>query len=544
MYLVFAFFLLFYSLTITKNLGVAHDAMSYLVNITRGTDLDHPHHLLYHWTARIWLLLFQLVQIPLSSATTVQLLNVLFGALTMALFYQLLRTSLSATGPMAFMGTLLPAFSYGFWFYTTTIEVYNIPLFLLLLTIMVLNGSINTKFRWYWVGLLHGAAILYHQVNVLFGIVILVFILKFSSSSITIAKQAIRKYLTVVVPMTIIPYLFTYVFIRHFTTFEQCWRWTTAYAQDNRYWIGFDPLFAIKIAKGLVNVFIGGHFIFALPSVERLLASMDRQFYFADEYFLVRDLPTVQATFLLIATLVFFVMIAYLVVNHRSNQKTILPERLRKTKSALVLWLSVYSVFFCFWDVGNIEFWIPQSLILWFLFLIRIRKTLQYPVYEKIRLIPLGILVLSLLTVNWLGSMRWLANDQYDFVLSKTLPIAKYAKPGDVIVTNYSWIVSDYFEYYSPAKMIAVSELFEEYDHSSQLTEVLRNRIDIALSRGNDVYVTQDAVSIDRFTEAHYGERVREIEAVWDSYRTHWKIYPTTIDTFYRIGAMSLPVLK
>jgi uncharacterized integral membrane protein len=71
------------------------------------------------------------------------------------------------------LGVSVIAFSYGAWFYSVNVEVYTPPLFFLLTSLYVITRKAPRKNDIWLIALLHSLAILFHQVNVLFGFVIL-----------------------------------------------------------------------------------------------------------------------------------------------------------------------------------------------------------------------------------------------------------------------------------------------------------------------------------------------------------------------------------
>src|SRR6478736_4039816 len=73
----------------------------------------------------------------------------------------------------AFLGTCLPAFSFGIWFYSANIEVYMPSLFFMLLILYKLTSDTFNNKTLSIVILLHVLAILFHQVNIIFTPVIL-----------------------------------------------------------------------------------------------------------------------------------------------------------------------------------------------------------------------------------------------------------------------------------------------------------------------------------------------------------------------------------
>src|SRR5689334_22453845 len=51
----------FFLFTLANNFSASHDSINYLIGIVNGTHLFHPHHLLYHYYAHLWLKLFSYI---------------------------------------------------------------------------------------------------------------------------------------------------------------------------------------------------------------------------------------------------------------------------------------------------------------------------------------------------------------------------------------------------------------------------------------------------------------------------------------------------
>src|SRR5262245_56316006 len=164
-----------YALTLSSVPALTHDSLNYLDNIrTGGMALYHPHHLAYNAVARVWLNLLGALGLGGDALHRVELLNSLFGGVAAALVWTLLRHQAKAGPRAALAATAGAAFSFGVWFYSVSVEVYILPLVLLLATLLVLTGPRLTRPTMAAAGVLNGLAVVAHQINVLFAVVVVV----------------------------------------------------------------------------------------------------------------------------------------------------------------------------------------------------------------------------------------------------------------------------------------------------------------------------------------------------------------------------------
>ena len=159
--------LLLYLLTQCDALSPAHDSMWYLRMIEDGRYF-HPHHLLYNAAAALWAHAWQSVIPSLQTLTLTAWLNGVFGALSVGIVALLLHRRAGIGRAFSSAAALLPAFSFGVWFYSVTIEVYIPALFFILAALYVLTIDRLTATRIVAAAALHGVAMLFHQLHILF----------------------------------------------------------------------------------------------------------------------------------------------------------------------------------------------------------------------------------------------------------------------------------------------------------------------------------------------------------------------------------------
>lgn len=114
-------------LTLSNNHTEAEDALRYVVDVTRGDELFHPHHLLFAAVGRVayqgWLAL----GLEGDALRPLQVLSAASGAVAAALLHAI---CIRAGTPrmVAASATLAAAGSFGFWFYSVEAETYILPL--------------------------------------------------------------------------------------------------------------------------------------------------------------------------------------------------------------------------------------------------------------------------------------------------------------------------------------------------------------------------------------------------------------------------------
>lgn len=525
--LVGAAALLVFLATLSRNLGASHDSITYINAIERqsGAELFHPHHLLYHGAAKLWLTAARsaggrLAQ--LDGALIVSALNSLFGALSLVVLAALLRQRMELRLGPAVAVTLLAAFSYGFWFYSCCVEVYIIPLFFLLLSLWIVSVPAVTPRRALAVGLTHGIAILFHQVHVLFTPVVLVGLVlsrpargagRLGSSWRQLLLYATSGALTVLVP-----YALVLLLLVRADSATAALRWMTSYAHipGVSFWNPLAVATALKAALGFSRALVGGQFLFAVPAVRDRVQLSGKTL--TDEAFLVRELGEVGAYLLAGAAALFALL--FLVALASGLRGKLRGARAPRVVILAAVWLACYAAFFFFWDSSNVEFWIPQALCLWMLF-----AWVVFPLGEAedgstSRRIALVCAMAALLAgVNYFGSIRFLREPANDLYRQSVAPIARAAAKSDLIVYGEEWIWSEYYARFSSATALSVGALALEQP-GERLARTLARRIAAARRSGASVWITGEAVEGAYLADGEQARALREL--VWAKLEGEW----------------------
>ena len=103
----------FFLLTLANNFSASHDSINYLNGIVKGEHLFHPHHLLYHYYAHLWLLLFSKIFTGVPQHYIIESFTAVWGSGILAVCYLFFRVRFNLTHAVSPLAITLIAFSYG-----------------------------------------------------------------------------------------------------------------------------------------------------------------------------------------------------------------------------------------------------------------------------------------------------------------------------------------------------------------------------------------------------------------------------------------------
>lgn len=476
---IYCFFLCVYTLTLTSNFSAPHDSIDYLNGFEQSEGLLHPHHLLYHVTTYSIFQVLKLILPFISNHYLIEIVNALWGAGAILIINLFLRTRFHIAPVTAFLGTCLPAFSFGIWFYSTNIEVYMPSLFFLLLILYKISAPTLSYKTFIIVIYLHVLAILFHQVNLIFTPVILWKLWQSRKQIPFVRSVAVYSFFGGGIVLLV--YLLAgWILLNHNSTSDFI-SWIRGYSTQSAYWFPLSPQTAVNATVGFGHALIGAHFVFKVGFIENYINSKFFYHSLDDETFLVRDISSAQAFILLVLTsiLLLFLLVSFI--------KTVLHfKTLYTTKKQIILPLLLtfflYSIFFFFWMPENLEFWFLQLAIFWLIILAGITTTNRtLKVKSNIWIIAMAIM---LTTVNYFGSIRWLQNINNDYFFAKIEKARMEAKSGDLIILKDAWIVRGYLQRYSAAPVILIPQPNNQLERAmadSSINSVLANKNKIFL---------------------------------------------------------------
>ena len=448
---VFLVSYLFFLLTLAENFSGPHDSINYLNGIVNGYPLINQHHLLYHVTAHYWLVLVQPLFSSVHNYYIIEAFTALWGSGSLVTVYCFFRKRFNLPVLHSAAGTSVVAFSYGFWFYSVNIEVYAPPLFFLLVALYVMTRPVFRKGDITKIIILHVLAILFHQINILFGIIVLY---KFwiERKQINLVK-AISGYALAGIVLVGGAYFYAGWVLEGHHSFVKWFSWMKGYARQSQYWHMPGVKTPGHVLIGYSHAFIGGHFIFQIPEVHSYIDNSLGVHSLHDELFLVRNSSPTFVVLLSSLAITVAILMVWMTVRFimklktiaRSNSKLIMP---------LVYCGAVYSLFFCFWMPEILEFWILQTVLFWML-LLGTAHIYKFPFQLK-TITGIIFLALSIFIVNFFGSIRPLMKLENDWYYHKIIPIKDTATTKDLVLLQDGWILKDFMDYFGKAKVLRV----------------------------------------------------------------------------------------
>ncbi len=468
---VFIGSLVFFLLTLAENFSGPHDSITYLNGIVDGYPLVNQHHLLYHYAAYCWMHFWHLVFPSVKNYYLIESFSAFWGSCSLVVVYSFFYNRFRFSRVASLASCLPVAFSYGFWFYSVNIEVYAPPLFFILCALYFLSRPVLGKADWYKVIALHILAILFHQINILFAVVIL-YRLWTDRHSLNLTRWLLLYTGSGALLVGGAYFIVGWVLEKqnHLSTWIA---WLKGYAGGSTYWHALDASTPIDIGYGFAHAMLGGHYVFQLPPVKQMLNSSLANHSLSDELFLARSIAEPMAVFLTILTVLLAALTLYLLIYFIRNYKVI-NSRLGRIIKPLLLTFFVYSLFFVFWMPEILEFWILQTALLWLLLIGSMNAGIRG---KALRPFPTALTIGFLLfCINYFGSIRWMQHKEYDLYYVKTQRVQELASPKDVVVLQEGWIVGDFLHYYTRLNVQSVPEKDSSWKPIDQaINRVLRD---------------------------------------------------------------------
>lgn len=428
-----------YLFSLQNNFSASHDAITYLNHITKGEHLFHPHHLLYNAVVNVWLNLWHFIFPSIPLHYIIESFSAVSGSGIVLVCYIFFTRRFFLNYSASAVCSVIVAFSYGVWSYSTNIEVYAPSILFSLLVLLRLSKKEITNYDLLVISGLHILAILFHQVNVLLTPVIVFYIFKLHDSK----WRAVALYLIPAILIVLTSYIIAAWFYADEKSLNGIMRWTLFYATELDYWHPFSYNTLPYVLTGLGHAFIGAHFVFRIPSLADKLTGGLSEHSLSDELFLSSSLSNGFATALLFLSFLVAIMMIYLIVQFIIN----IRRRFSLVQGILVSSLLIYSLFFIFWMPENLEFWIFQSVIIWMLIL-------GNPSFFSRKfsiIIPAGIAA-SLFVINYFGSIELLGKKDSDLYYSRVNTVSKIIEQGDIIILEEPWILDGYVDYFTSGR--------------------------------------------------------------------------------------------
>jgi len=431
---LFAALLGFFVLTVPVNHSEAEDAYYYARMAEQGmsSEMFHAHHLLYLPLTRI---VFHVAQLTGYAGRTFPVLtgiSMISGALAVCLFAALLRrTGMRNRAVWFFSAALL--FSYGFWRYSTTVEIYAPAAALSLLTLYCAVRS-NERF-FFWGSVLSGSfALLLHLVTIPAVLLAVPFLYMLRRQKMrAVVYVAIVLLITgagygLVIGCGIRPGVFTDTLVQRGTL--------------------MNPLTWISALAAWGQTVLSGNFLFSIPAVSGQIVRLFPFHMLQEELFMGQQAPgwvsvVAPITFGLAAGLtagIFCVVIRHL--------KRVLAIRSAAFAAVLLWFIGSAAMALCF-EPANPETWICVLPPFWLLAGLVWNAV---PDGRLSRWMPAALATVLLLH-NWIGGMSLVRNPAGDYCRQKGTWVAEQARFGDLILTADSHSFVTFLEYQTRARV-------------------------------------------------------------------------------------------
>lgn len=433
-----AFFVLlcgFFVLTAPANHSEAEDSYYYAGMAEHGVlnGMFHAHHLLYLPLMRI---IFRAAQYAGYAGRAFPVLtgvSLIAGALAVCLFAALLRRAgEKRTAVIPFTCALL--FSYGFWRYSTTVEIYAPAAMLSLLTVYC---AVRGEKRPFFIGsVLSGSfALLLHLVTipaVLLAVPVLYVFLRQKARAVSYVLTVLLITGTVygaVAGFGIRPAVFTDTLVQRGSLVS--------------------PLTWLGGLAAWGQAVLSGNFLFSIPAAAGQIVQLFPFQMLQEELYMgqqARPSAVLISPFTFGAALIAAAVIFYAAVR---NFRPVWTGRSAVLVPVFIWFAGAAGLAFCF-EPANPETWICVLPPFW---LLAGLVWNEMPAGRVLRRMP-AVLASALLLHNWSGGMSLIESPDSDYCRQKSAWISKEVLPGDLILTADSHSFATFLEYQTPARVM------------------------------------------------------------------------------------------
>jgi hypothetical protein len=452
-FLFFAAALIFLVLTAPVNHSEAEDAYYYSRMAGQGawSEMFHSHHLLYLPLVRTVFRGLQLSGYAGGALPVLIGVSMVSGALAVCLFAALLRRAGAKERIARFFAAAL-LFSYGFWRYSTTAEIYAHATMLALLTVYCAVRSEEHPL-FFGGSVLSGAAALLIHLVTLPAVLLAVPFLYFARRSWR--RAVVYSALTVLIASAVYFSAARTAGLVIFTDKEV--------VRDSL----LAPRVWLKGASAAGHNLLSANFLFALPDASQKIESLFPAQMLQEEAFMGRQAP-VWVRWLAPVTLgaVASLLVALLFFSLRNCRKGLSGSR--GVAGAVLLWLGGSSAMAFLFEPANPEMWICALTPFWLSLGLIWRAA---PEGRIARWLPVA-LAAGLLIHNGVGGISLVKSPEGDYCRQKAAWVVGQARPGDLIVSADSHSFITFLEYQTPARVLdAKFADLKQRDDAQQQTE-------------------------------------------------------------------------
>ena len=468
------------------------DAISYLWDVENShlaIPLDgsmvtynffHSQHLLFSPIVYVFYHAWALFGYGGSALLPAQILNLMEGALTLALTFTLL-CRITDDKALSLLSVLLLGFSFSFWDNTAMVSDHMAScLFAVVFFGALLNTDLDTASykRVLWLGILVGGAFLMHQVNGLLGFVFIAALLMAPGNPV----RRLRLFTTFTLAAlcsAFIPYLLIGIVVLGNTTVHDFFFWCFYYAMPG----------VIDVAGHYGTVGFGK----VLETAESFGASIVGGFYWMNRGFETRFLQrTVVPIIAALAAVPF--LFAMLHTPRAKMEGGGNSSLYRKAGILSAAWFILYAVLLFWWWPTYYQLWaVPMVAFILFV-AVSVRRRLKSPLrYHPAVLIALGMVVAAVLTANAISAFapaHDLRNNDY---YATTMSIGGRTTPGDLIVIPGNDEYETYIPYFIHRDIVSLhARLIEHLNDIDGTFEEIRDSMRQAWSNGHGVFIVSE----------------------------------------------------
>jgi hypothetical protein len=466
---VFLVAALVYALTLSSHHAEAEDALRYVHEVSHGSleQWLHPNHLIFNLIQRGFYEVWLGVGYTGTAERPMQVLNLLGGALALALLAAILLRLRLAPG-LALLAAGFTGGSFAFWHYAMAPDTYILPLALALFSLdraLILLGRERSR-DWMLLGLGLALMVLLHQQHALFAIVLT---LSLGLALVTRdrpgperLRSLVRFVLAIGGAVVLIfgCYVLAGVGVFGQRTLPGLVQWILGYAAGGAWseWSATSPL---KALIGAGRAVIGGHALFANEALAAVFGRLFPGKLLLEESFLVASLGGVRLGIyltLLAIALPATLVLAIRLVSLRARPETVagVPQRTQRTWVRRTAWavLGIYALFNTWWEPANPEFWIFPLPFLAILVALRL-QALGDPWSRHLA----WVLTLIIAVANLIGSIQPMQDRERDYWYAVNRDLIAQLRPGDLVLTNGGYLSDAMVRFYGAAEVMAVRNL-------------------------------------------------------------------------------------
>ncbi len=424
--------LVFLALTVPANQLEAEDAYYYarMVEQGSGSELFHPHHLLYLPAGRTVLACARALGYTGRAFPILIALSILAGAASVAFFAGLLARA--APGRRVF--ALLLLFSYGFWRYGVTAEIY-LPAMALMLGALYLAIRAQRADGWFWGGVgLSVAAGLMHLISLPLAL------------AATPALYVLRRQLRcAILHVTVVAGIIAMVYGA--VAAGPGWKgyMDPAVARDG--WT--QPLTWLKAAAAAGHTLLSGNFLFSWPSAADALQRWFPSRMLQEEIFMGQQAPTYVRWVASVTFVAAFIMLAAIWIRIFLRQRPV-PRNLNAMRGCALIWLAGSAAMAMMTEPANPEMWVAALAPFWLLAAVLWPDV--PPCSRTAKMAPMALAIL-LLAHNGIGGWAIIRSPRGDYARAKFEWLERRVGKGDLILTAESHSAVTWLQYVSPARV-------------------------------------------------------------------------------------------